>query len=134
MGAESDLSARSTDANNEGHAVVFAVQNPGPAEGGQGPPPMLAIPVEAECRAEGETGRPIALASAAAPAPTDEPVILHVRCSGCSLVVQFPLIPDVRRHGIICSVCARARAGATLPRARAGASTRVAERRRRELA
>mmetsp|Transcript_19625 Transcript_19625/g.52944 ORF Transcript_19625/g.52944 Transcript_19625/m.52944 type:complete len:299 (-) Transcript_19625:287-1183(-) len=80
-------------------AAVIAIQNPGDAddEGGH-PPPMLAVPVRTEAEIHAAAGY-------ASELQLEEPPILHVRCAGCGLVVQFPLIPDVRRHGIICSVC-----------------------------
>ncbi|KAG8457277.1 hypothetical protein KFE25_011951 [Diacronema lutheri] len=102
MGAEARTSRTSSEGMPEGHAAVIAIQNPGDdTDGGHAPPPMLAVPVPLP------VDRAAATLSTCPPAaaPSDEPMILHVRCSGCSLVVQFPLIPDVRRHGIICSVC-----------------------------
>lgn len=119
MGADREprLSASEYDAS-----VVIAVQNPGDdTAAGNTPPPMLAMPVQSADER----------AAAAAAGAADEPVVLHVRCSGCGLVVQFPLVPDVRRHGIICSVCTtvrcarRALAHGRVQRARRPAPRRV---------
>lgn len=93
MGGDGERRGTRSDAAVE-PITVITVSNPGDEDGG--PSPMLAVPVEHAALFQ---------ASPAAASPSSEPEVLHVRCSGCNLVVQFPLIQEVRRHGIVCSVC-----------------------------